>query len=192
MRNISLFVVLLLAVVPAAAAAQSQIGPISLVSGGALRANFDQVSADGCEHTYGELLILQSYTAFYLDNGVYIEGLRENSCNGEYGGFAGYTRGKFSMADLLFAQTTVSLVAESDSGLEPVTFELNLWFLGKGKVTREQGVSRGEVDVSFGYKAQRAASASGSFTIDGQRAQVTSASLFHETSGQLTRPVPAA
>jgi hypothetical protein len=191
MRNISLFVVLLLAVAPAAVSAQSQLGPISLVSGGALRANFDQVSADGCEHTYGELLILQSYTAFYLENGVYIEGLRENQCSGEYGGFAGYTRGKFAMADLLFAQASVSLVAESDSGLEPVTFELNLWFLGTGKITRERGVSRGDVDVSFNYKAQRSATASGPFTIDGTRAQITSATLFHETSGQLTLPVPA-
>jgi hypothetical protein len=188
MRNISLFAVLLLAFAPAAAAAQSQFGPISLVSGGAVHANFDQVSADGCEHTFGEILILQSYTKFYLDNGVYITGLRDNSCTQETDAFSGYSRGTLTLLPLLLAHSTVHVVADSYSGGAPVTFDYDLSFLGTGKITRDHGVYQGDADVTFDYKSQRAASTKGKLTIDGTPASITSATLMQETSGTITLP----
>jgi hypothetical protein len=191
MRNIGLFAVLLLAIAPAAAAAQSQIGPISLVSGGAVHANFDQTSPDGCEHTFGEILILQSYTKFYLDNGVYITGLRDNSCTGDTNAFSGYSRGTFTLAPLLLAHSTVHVVADSYSGGVPVTFDLDLWFLGTGKITRDHDVYRGDADVTFDFKSQRDATSKGKITIDGRSASITSATLMNETNGTITLPTPA-
>ena len=98
------------------------------------------------------------------------------------------------MAALLFAHSKVTVVADSysDPSEAPVTFELDLWFLGTGNTTRERGVYRGDGDVTFDYKSQRTANTSGTFQIDGRRAQLTSATLMHETSGTITLPAAPA
>ena len=48
-----------------------------------MSANFDFTSPDGCEHTFGEMWIIHSYTDYYLENGIYLQGLTDNACTFE-------------------------------------------------------------------------------------------------------------
>jgi hypothetical protein len=63
---------------------------------------------------------------------------------------------------------------------------IDLWWIGHGEVTHEQGVYRDGATLDFHYSAQRAATTSGTLTFDGDVATVSAATLFDGTQGQLT------
>src|SRR6478609_7440037 len=88
---------------PAAASAQSKLGPLAILSGSTAIANYDVTSADGCKHTSGQLIVVQARTGFYLENGVHVSGVTDNACTNEVYGFAGYAKGKWDVVTLAFA-----------------------------------------------------------------------------------------
>src|SRR3954468_8559336 len=90
---------------------------VAIVLGSGAVAQFDQTSADGCTHTFGELAVLQATQGGELANGLYVTGMQEDLCNGTFGnGFAGYATGAFYVIPLLSARYVGSLVAPSYSG----------------------------------------------------------------------------
>ena len=190
MRILSLASFLVVAFLPAVAAAQTQVGPVAVVSGGAAFANFETVSADGCENTSGEVFVIEAHTDFHLANGLYVSGFRYNSCTGEMNGYGGYAEGSFDVFGLLFAHFRGTVVAEAFSGDAPLTLELDFWWIGTGPATRENGVYEDGPAIRFSFKGERAATTRGSFTVDGEVASVTAARLVRETSGEITLPQP--
>ena len=178
------FVVLALAVPAAAYAAPPAAPQVAIVLGSGAVAEFDQVSADGCTHTVGELAVVQATKGSELANGVYVTGMQEDLCGGSFGnGFAGYATGTFYVLPLLSARYVGSLVAPSYSGGADVTLELDLRWTGTGAISKQGGVFRDGSQIDFDWSRSRAASTRGTFLLDGEPAQVTSASLVFEAHG---------
>jgi hypothetical protein len=175
----------LLALLPAVATAQTTV-----ISGGAAFANFATASDDGCETTEGEVFVVEAHTEFHLANGLYVSGFRHNVCTGEMNGYGGYAEGSFEVFGLIFAHFQGTIVADSFSGSAPITLEVDLWWLGTGKATRENGVYADGPAINFSFKGERAATTLGSFSVDGEVASVTAARLVRETSGQISLPQP--
>jgi hypothetical protein len=160
---------------------------VAIVLGSGAVAQFDQTSADGCTHTFGELAVLQATKGGELANGLYVTGMQEDLCHGTFGnGFAGYATGAFYVIPLLSARYVGALVAPSYSGGADVTLELDLRWTGTGAVTKQGGAFRDAGQISFDWSRSRAAKTGGTFLLDGEPATVTSASLIFEARGSVT------
>lgn len=190
MRNLRLITALLVTLIPTVASAQTKVGPLAIVSGNAAFASFQSASADGCQHTFGELFVLEAYTASELANGVYVSGVRDDRCTGDYNGFAGYAKGTFEVVPLVFAHYKGTLVADSYSGGAAVAVALDLWWLANGSVTHDQGVYQDGAAIDFSFNAESTTNTAGKFTLDGSAATVTASKLVNGTNGSLLLPTP--
>jgi hypothetical protein len=190
MRILQLATLLIASLLPVVAAARTQVGPIAVVSGAAAFASFESTSADGCERTEGEVFVVEAHTEFHLANGLYVSAFRHNSCTGEMNGYGGYAEGAFNVLGLVFAHFGGVVVADAFSDAAPITLELDLWWIGTGEATRENGVYEDGPAIHFSFKGERPARTVGSFTVDGEAASVTSARLVRETTGEIALPQP--
>src|SRR5262245_29985888 len=78
---------------------------VAIVLGSGAVADFDQVSPDGCTHTFGQIAVVQATQGAELANGLYVTGMQEDLCYGTFGnGFAGYATGAFYVLPLLSAR----------------------------------------------------------------------------------------
>jgi len=183
-RAVTLLAPLAAAIAPPAAAADPP--QVALVAGGGALGTFDLVTDGGCLHTFGEVAVVEAQVGGELADGLYVTGMQENTCTGAGNGFAGYAEGSFRVVGLVFATFTGTLVAPSYSGGDPVTFEVDLLWLGHGPTSRDGGVFRDENHISFSFTRRRAAATIGTFTVDGMPTALTGASLLRETSGEVT------
>jgi hypothetical protein len=177
-----------LALVPSSAdAAPSQV---NLSVGSGALATYEQVSDDGCVVTRGEIVVRASVLAGEVADGIYVTAVQENVCTGEGRGYAGYAAdGVFGVNGVRSGRYRGVVIADeySGQGAAPLTFELDLRWTGRGPATPQNDVYDDGQTVTFTVGATRAATTAGELTIDGAAATVTSASLIHQTSGQITR-----
>lgn len=158
----------------------------TIVAGGGAIAEFDQVSADGCTHTFGEIAVLQATKGAENANGLYVTGMQEDLCGGGNGnGFAGYATGSFAVVGLGAAHFKGSLTAPSYSGGADVVVDLDLWWMGWGKITPSGNVFHDGNQISFQWGVSRAATTIGRFDLGGEPATVNSAQLVAEVSGSI-------
>jgi hypothetical protein len=156
----------------------------AIVLGSGAVGEFDQLSADGCTHTFGEIAVVQATRGAELADGLYVTGMQEDLCGGGFGnGFAGYATGQFYVIPLLSARYIGSLVAPSYSGGASVTLELDLRWTGHGAISKQGGVFHDGSQISFDWSRSRAATTKGTFLLDGEPANVTSATLVFEAHG---------
>jgi hypothetical protein len=151
-------------------------------SGGAAVATYEVVSDDGCVVTSGEVAVLDTREPGDNPAGVYVTATQQNTCdpNDNGRGYAGYLEtGEFGALGVVFGYARVTVIANeySGSGAAPLTFELDLRWRGRGRITREREVT----SDGFLFRATRKATTAGLFTVDGVAAKVTSASLVSET-----------
>lgn len=169
---------------PAVAAADPPQG--ALVVGSAAIASFEQVSADGCTTTFGEIALVRFVVGGELSNGLYVTGMQDNTACGGFGnGFAGFAEGSGGVLGLIGARFTGTVVAESYSSGDAVTLELDLWWLGRGPVIRNGGVFHDDTQIWFEFSRQRDARVTGTFNLDGEAATVTTATLGFQVNGNL-------
>jgi hypothetical protein len=160
---------------------------VAVVLGSVAIADFDQVSADGCTHTVGQIAVVQATHGGELANGLYVTGSQEDLCYGTFGnGFAGYATGAFYVLPLLSARYVGTVEAPSYSGGAAVTLELDLRWTGTGPVTKQGGTFHDGSQISFDWTRTRAAVTSGTFDVDGEPATVSSAMLGFEAHGSVT------
>jgi len=176
--------VLALAFVPSTVAASPNV---SIVTGGAALASFEQVSDDGCVTTLGEIAVVKTrHGNGELADGLYVVGSTEDTCAGTGNGFAGYADGVFQVIGLSYARFTGDIVVPSYSGGEAVTVELDLRWWGYGAIHRERNWFHDDTVIEFSYTAYRDATTSGTFTLDGAPVTVTSARIGRQASGTIT------
>ncbi len=168
--------------------ARAEAAPsVAVVSGGGAIAELEALSADGCTHTVGELVVVKATKGSALADGVYAVGSQEDLCGGTFGnGFAGYATGDFAVNGLAGAHFTGTLVAPSYSGGADVTLELDLSWTGTGAISKSGGVFHDGSAISVQWGQSRAATTSGAFTVDGASATVDSATIVRQTSGSIT------
>jgi hypothetical protein len=183
MRRI-MFVFLALALIPTTASAAPPT--VSLVSGGAAVASFEQVSDDGCVTTFGDVAVVNARFGGELADGIYVTGMQEDTCAGTGNGFAGFAEGSFTVLGLSYARYHGELVVDSYSGGPSVTLDLDLRWYGHGAVHREKSWFRDDFVIEFSYSAYRDATTSGTFTLDGEPVTVTSARIGRQASGTIT------
>jgi hypothetical protein len=176
-------------VVLAAGAGTAQAVEVTIVSGGAALGSYEQTSADGCVRTWGDIAVVEAkHGNGDLANGLYVTGMRQNHCTDDNGaGYAGFFEGRFDVFALLWGHFAGTVVVESYSGGAPLTFDLDLSWLGTGKVSRSHDVFDDGSAINFTFDASRAAITRGRFTIDGAPASVTTATLALQASGQIVR-----
>jgi hypothetical protein len=107
-----------------------------------------------------------------------------------YAGFAPATDLQhFGVLGVLFAHVSGTFVVEeySGSGAPPLTVELDLTWRGRGRITIARETVREERTTTVIVTTSRDALADGDFAIDGDAAEVTSASLQGETRTTFTR-----
>jgi hypothetical protein len=189
MQILRLLTAVLVSASPLVASAQTQVGPVAVVSGDAAFADFESVSADGCEHISGQLFLIQARTEFQLANGVYVTGLVDDSCTGAEDNLTGFADGTFEIPLLLAHHKGTVNATKMFSGA-PVTVELDFWWLGSGALTPQHGVVNNGSTIDFSFSGERAATTRGRFTIDGQPATVKAAKMVTDTQGQVTLPQP--
>lgn len=183
-RAVTLLAPLAAAIAPPAAAADPP--QVALVAGGGALGTFDLVTDGGCLHTFGEVAVVEAQVGGELADGLYVTGMQENTCTGAGNGFAGFTEGNSAVLGLVFASVTATLVAPSYSGGPPVTLEVDLRWLGRGRVTRDGGVFQDGDHISFSFTRRRSALTFGDLVIDGAPAEISMPTLVSETSGQIT------
>ncbi|MBA3460815.1 MAG: hypothetical protein H0T46_12680 [Deltaproteobacteria bacterium] len=177
--------ILALAFVPTTASADPP--SVSLVSGGAAIASFEQVSDDGCVTTFGDVAVVNARFGGELADGVYVTGMQEDTCAGTGNGFAGFAPGSFTVIGLSYARYQGELVVDSYSGGPSVTLDLDLRWFGQGVVHREKSWFRDDYVIEFSYSAYRNATTVGTFTLDGEPVTVTSARIGSQASGTILR-----
>jgi hypothetical protein len=161
---------------------------VTVVRGGAALATFHQTSSDGCLLIDGEIVVVEARRGGGLANGLYVTGTRVDVCAGDNGnGYAGFAEGSFDVVGLARGYFAGPAVVESYSGGPPLTFELDLSWLGQGAVTQTHDVFRDGDIIEFSFTATRDARTVGGFTIDGEEAEVTAAWLLAGTSGRIVR-----
>lgn len=178
------FIVLALALVPTTASAAPTV---ALVSGGAAVASFEQVSDDGCVTTVGEIAVVNARFGGELADGIYVTGSQEDTCAGTGNGFAGFAEGSFTVLGLSYARYRGELVVDSYSGGPSVTLDIDLRWFGRGVVHPERSWFHDENVIEFSYSAYRDATTSGTFTVDGEPATITSARIGRQASGTISR-----
>jgi hypothetical protein len=184
MRTLSAF----MAVVGILSSAQADAATVTLIRGGAALATFTQTSSDGCIVINGELAVVEARRGGELASGLYVTATREDVCTPDNGnGYAGFAEGRFDVAGLLFGRFAGTVVVESYSGGPPLTFELDLWWLGSGPISFVRDVFRDGNTINFSFGASRNAITRGTFEIDGAAATVSSATLASQASGSITR-----
>ncbi len=159
----------------------------STVRGDGALANIDHLSKDGCIHTVAELVLLKSSAGAELASGIYVTGSQEDVCLGTGNGFATFLDARPQIVGLRYARYQGTVVAESYSGGAPLTFEIDLTWYGKGRITSDRNVWDDEGVVSFTYNAEREASIRGSVRADGVVMPVATAKLVRQVSGTVTR-----
>ena len=170
------------------AARDAGAADVSIVAGSVALATFHQTSADGCIAIDGELAVVQATRGGELADGLYVTATRQGSCTPDNGnGYAAFSEGRFYVVPLVAGRFTGTVTVSSYSGGPPLTLDLDLRWLGTGKVTRNHNVYRDGSTINFSFDASRAATTRGRFTIDGAPATVTSATLAAEASGTVTR-----
>jgi hypothetical protein len=174
---------------PLVASAQTQVGPVAIISGDAAFADFESVSADGCQHVSGQIFVIQARTEFQLQSGLYVTGLVDDRCTGQEDNLTGFATGSFEVP-LLVAHYKGTITATRMFSGAPVAVALDFWWLGSGPVTPQNGVVRDGATIDFTFGGQRAATTRGTFTLDGAPATITSARLVTDTQGQVTLPQP--
>lgn len=189
MRILKLSSFVLASVLPLVASAQTKVGPIAVISGDAAFADFESVSADGCQHTSGQIFMIQARTELQLTNGLYVTGLIDNTCTGEEDNLTGFAAGTFEIP-LLLAHYKGTISAKKMFSGEPMNVDLDFWWLGSGSVTPQHGVVNDGSTIDFSFSAERAAATRGMFTLDGVPVTVKSAKLVTDTQGQVTLPHP--
>src|SRR5690349_9977651 len=116
---------------------------LTLVAGAAAMGTYSQTSSDGCIVIAGEIVVVEAKRGGELANGLYVTGTRQDLCKPDNGnGYAGFAEGKFTVVPLALGHYAGTAVIASYSGGPPLTFELDLWWLGKGKATRSHDVFR--------------------------------------------------
>ncbi|HEY5952243.1 MAG TPA: hypothetical protein VIV40_42385 [Kofleriaceae bacterium] len=157
------------------------------VQGSAAIASFSGVSADGCTETTGTLIALSSSDGTY----AIASATNYNSCTGVSGFYAGAGSVTYSASGLSSASAAGTVVAEeyTGHGIAPITIEFALSFTGTGSVSSTSSrftSGGGGATVSFVAQRTRAATVSGSLSIDGDAASVTDGQLAGETAGELS------
>jgi hypothetical protein len=174
---------------PASAYAASnsvQLGSVAVAS-------YEQVSDDGCVVIRGELAVADAILPGENPEGVYVTATRQDTCdpNDNGRGYAGYlATGNFWVLGTSLGHFAGTVIAEeySGQGAAPLTFELDLFWHGFGKVTTTHQTSNEGGVLSAVLQSTRAAHTSGTFAIDGDAATVTSASLGSQTSVSVSHP----
>jgi hypothetical protein len=189
MRILKLLTLVLVTVLPLVASAQTKVGPLAIISGDAAFADFESLSADGCQHISGQIFVVQARTDFQLANGLYVTGLVENTCTGEEDNLTGFATGTFEIP-LLLAHYKGTIMAKKMFSDAPVTVDLDFWWLGSGRVTPQPGVVTNSSTIDFSFTGERAATTRGTFTLDGEPVTIKSAKMVTDTQGQVTLPQP--
>lgn len=153
-------------------------------------AEFSQTSADGCVITSGEIVAMQvlySDGDELNDDGVIVVGMQEDLCAGTGNGFAGFEPLPVTVRRLASAHVQGTMVVPSYSSGDPVTIELDLHFTGYGAITRERDFNPDGPVIEFSFNRSRTAEISGTFTLDGENVDVTSASIVKTSNGTILR-----
>lgn len=186
MRKVGLGVVALLCM---SVAVQAEVFR-TRVKGTGVLVNFHDVSADGCVETTGQLAVLSTSDG---NQGItIIERWDYCAVDGPAGFFyGGGGEVTYSSTALSSASASGTIVAEeyTGHGFPPVTLEFALSFTGTGavNVTASHFASGGGgATVSLTAQRSRAASSSGSISVDGSASGVVDALLIAETAGELT------
>lgn len=182
MRSLPILGALFVGLIPAAASAETTI-----IQGDVALASFEHVSTDGCVHTVGEIALVDGSDGAPNPNGVYVTGSREDVCAGTGMGFAALVEGQVQMLGLLYAHYEGSFIAPSYSGGDDVAFDVDLTWIGKGRVTHERNVVEDDTGSTTTRTSRRDAKVRGTLRADGVRMTVASASLVHETVRTITR-----
>jgi hypothetical protein len=161
---------------------------VTIIQGGGALGSYEQLSDDGCVLTYGEIAVVKARVGGELADGLYVTGVRDDLCDDAEGwGYAGFVEGSVTVIDLVYARFVGSGTITSYNSGEPFTVDLDLRWFGKGPVTWSGGQFHDGTTIDFNFSASRNATTAGRFEIDGDPADVTSASLISQASGHLAR-----
>jgi hypothetical protein len=174
--------------VPAGARAEPSLYALHIA--GAML-SFEQLSADGCRHTTGQVGAAVSLELPGTSSTrVLVVGLEQDLCSGQSRHFYGSKEGGAFVLGLLFGKAHATLLAGDEAHPVPIAVELDVSWVGTGAIQGACQESDAPEYTEVTCNFQRAGAASGVLRVGGQAAAVTGVQLLQRTVVRLPGQLP--